>query len=416
MIFSEAIVCDLRRGDNDKIASSIMANNLADAIWEHAIHVASYETNQPKMVSISLYAITIDSHIMCLLENNRLEFAKLKEALINMINGRAKADTTGTCCPLCQIIDRCSLIYNVPIIVFMSSTMDIDQSVEKSLKRIQVNHSNDVIFTVVNDNDDVANVTTYIQSLQLTQVYQIVNSDECYFQVFRSVLKPYIFKPRSETIQINGKIIKCQQTPLFTEPGKISEYTSCKCHGLLVKTAASQRCSVTNKVISDKSTKTGVSINEFPIDLCNSHEILRPMIILSRIEKKNISESFLIGITQILESTSPEFHRLINELRRMNEALIAFRQSSAIIGGQYFILFADSKIEVIHCKQLANRAQIVNFSNSLEPLLPESICTEPILDCIEKIEEINPYYLGIEEMTRQFGYFLKSSRNIEDNI
>lgn len=408
MFIAQSFICDLRRSDKNDLSSSILSSNLADSLWEFALFLASCNYSQKKVIKWSFYVIDMEGSLHMLLPNGDFSFIKIREALEMFANNQYLSTLPITQNPLSSAIDFCTMNKeSQPIYIFLPTCYSWDEEITKTLNRVNMikEAKIDFTFVLVSDDEktDINELNEKIASNPKINLVNFMNRDDCFFQFFRSIAESLFFHPTPDILEIGIHSILCHKIPLLLPEVVISSVSTCTCHNLPSIQKNSYYCSVSNKKLSTSQKKEEYSLCGFIVPY-NENEIVEPkFIVKGRIDIKKISESMLIGATQILTSSDPKFHRIINELRCSKEAFIAVRYPSNVFGGEYFIIIPDPSYFLLHCKKIGNRCQVLKFDLGESQQMPTEIYTNEISNEIPKIDEINPFMLGHEELMRCFG-------------
>lgn len=405
MFIAQSFICDLRRSDQKSLASSIMASNLADSLWEYALFLASCNISQNKVIKWTFYVIDESGSLHMLLPNGDFSFIKVRETLEMFANSHFLSTLPTTQNPLASAIDLCTMSEeSQPIYIFISSKYEWDEEIDKTIKRVKVIKEAKIDFSLILISDDENdNVENFHDKMSLLNIVNFVNRDDCFFQFFRSIAESLFFQPIPDVLEVGENLIPCQKLPLLLPEVNLSSVTTCSCHSLPSIQKINHFCSITNKKLSSSQKTEEYSLGGFVVPY-NENQITEPkFVIRARIEVQKLSESMLIGTTLILKSDDQKFHRLINELRLSKEAVIASHIPSSVFGGEYYVIAPDPSYFILHCKRIGNRCQVLKFDLGSDQLMPSEIYTNAISTDIPKIDEINPYMLGHEELMRCFG-------------
>ena len=401
MFVSHTFVCDLRRTDGDKIQASIMARNLAEAIWEHLIFVLSAradgEARQDRSVSISLFVIDMDGSLHMLLPTDEFSLAAVRKALNAFMacemDGRVE---TGEKDPLAAAIDYASYGSIHSVFAFVADALPWTDVIEKTIRRVEAAGSEiELSFAILSSEETPCTLRDTIARIESVSVCQIVNSDDTIFQFFRNNTSKMFVNSSKEMLVVNDQRIECISVPLLLGDPQLEKISICKCHNLSVKTKITFECTVSGKNVRETREKLGIGTL-----VCDTEPLQTDHRIQCHctIDLANISQSFLFGGSRYLQSSSPVFHRMITEMRCHKQAIIAQRIPSLEIGGEFLLLVADSLIPVIHYKKIANRAQLLRLDISSDVPMPSDVYTTPVLPEMKHIESISPFDLGRDEI------------------
>jgi hypothetical protein len=259
----------------------------------------------------------------------------------------------------------------------------------------------EAVFVVISEDCTPSPLAHEIAESQLASVIQIENRDDSFFEFFRNTAEQLFFPMTYEMLYIGDTDISCQRLPLILDPTHVELMPVCRCHHVPVLQKTSYQCSVSGKHASQTSYE--YSIGEAIAPFIPEGNQKKGFTALCRIKSAKISESFLFGTTLLLQSESPKFHRLINELRCHKEAVITKKSPTRILGGEFWLLVADSVSPVVHCKRIANRTQILRFESGSNSPSGDGVWTAPIITCLTEIDEFNPFILGSSELSQTFG-------------
>jgi hypothetical protein len=400
---SEAFICDLRNQDSDAIAASIMASNLAEAMWEHCLFLMSRRDAQQSPLNWGIYVIGVSGELHILARDTEFTFHSVKSALANLACGTLPDPTTIAADqdPLSASIDFCSLGLTQTIYVFITSPIAWESDIEKTIRRVQLAGTTQVDFNVIVVSDDStgSELAQQIADQHIVNVIQIANRDDSFFQLFRSLTEPSILHPIREILAVGAFEILSEKAPLFLNETQIESTTVCRCHNLPVSQKVIINCPVSAKRITQ--TTEEYSLGGLPISF-SANEFASPrMVAQCRIASAQISESVLFGGDWIYQSGDPKFHRLLNELRCHKEAMLAKKNTTTLLGGEFWVLVADPVAPVIHAKRIANRTQVLRIDVPGIDLTGD-IWTTPILPELPVVAEISPVMLGQQDLRDQF--------------
>ncbi|OHT12327.1 hypothetical protein TRFO_17913 [Tritrichomonas foetus] len=570
MTISQSFICDLRRSDQDTIATSIFAANLAESFWEFTLFLASYyrpSEEDENLIQWSFYAIDSHGKLHLLLPNGDFSLSKVCEALESLSTNNFLNTIPTSQDPLATAIDLCCLNSLQSTYIFITSNYEWSSDIDKTIRRIKLVNSSQIDFKFVivsddkesisgleqsnnpilyssvrndqqiitenhsNENDSNINLgnnkfhgnqenekcgnyfpenhenfVEFVAEKNLGGVIHFLNSDDGFFQFFRSIAEPLVCPLKEEVLEISGHEIHMWTQPLFLPVVFTNSILSCKCHNIPVLWRHTHACRVTKKKISKSQTRIEPSLGSFispfslnlfsnlisheipnPIakdahnnnpfsqlntpdifanhknvttskktqNLIKNHKNVNPDIVsinlnkrksietgffevddsddifeVSEIGEKNeksekflkslksnqealnqpkliakfrihapkIAGSILGGDACIAYSEGGDFHRLLNELRCANEAILASLEPSLAVGGEFFAVFPDKMAPVIHIRRVFGRMQLLRldvsagFLNNSLPCQAE-VCTKPLLENIELVDEINPFMI-----------------------
>jgi hypothetical protein len=398
MLSASSFICDLRRDDSDAIAASIMASNIAEALWEHFLFIIA-RADPRSSIAWMLQVIEPSGKLHQLLPDGEFAFNSTKAALASLAALQFPPPLQiGPQDPLIAAINQSSFGADQKVEIFLSAHFCWDPAIEKCVNRAILAESGsvDFRFVVLADDQNPSELAARIAANEKLYVVQLVNSEESFFQFFRSTAET----PVPEILQINEISIACEKSRLILDEIEIQSTTVCRCHRLPIVTKSSINCSVSARHISQ--THEEYSLGHFLVPFHEESIGCHGLVAQGRIQCARVSESITFGVTWLLKSGNPQFHRLLNELRCHKEAVIAKRRPTRVIGGEFWLLAADAIAPLLHCKRLATRAQLLKLDAAFDAPPVTEICTTPVLCELPLLDHINPFLLGHDDMLVHF--------------
>lgn len=402
MFVSNTFVCDLRRSDGDKIQASIMAKNLAEAIWEHFLFVLSARVDgtsrEERSVSLSLFVIDADSQLHILLPTDDFSIRTVQKALNSFIVAEyGEPVEIGEKDPLAAALDYASYGNNHSVFVFISDSFEWIDPLETTIKRIEVAGSDlELSFAILSSEERPSTVLERLLEIQHINAFHVMNRDDVIFEFFRNATNRVVVNRTKETLLVNEHRIECVAMPLFLGDSRLDTCDVCRCHKMPVKTKVITDCPISGKHVRD--TMRHYSLGPFLLDVNDPQEENR-LHCRYTIDSCRVSESLLFGVSRYLQSSSAVFYRMITEMRCHKQAIIAQKLPTLVVGGEFWLLVADPLAPVIHCKRIANRAQILRFDVTSDLPQPSEVYTTPVLPLLAHVESVNPFELGREHIS-----------------
>jgi hypothetical protein len=401
MLSASSFICDFRREDSDAIAASIMASNIAEALWEHFLFLIAHADTRSSMTWM-LQVVEPSGQLHQLLPDGEFAFNSTKAALASLAALQfAPPLQIGPQDPLIAAINQSSFGADQKVDIFLSAQFCWDTAIEKCVNRVILAVGGvDFRFVVISDDLGPSELAARIATNAKLRVVQLLNSEESFFQFFRSTAEALLFSPTPEVLYINAISIACEKSRLILEDVEIQSTTVCRCHRLPIVTKTSVNCSVSARHISQ--TNEEYSLGRFLVPFHEETVGAQGLVAQGRIQCARVSESVTFGTTVLLKSGSPQFHRLLNELRCHKEAVIAKRRPTGVIGGEFWLLVADPIAPLLHCKRLATRAHLLKIDAAADTPTVTEICTTPELSELPQLDHINPFLLGHDDLLKTF--------------
>jgi hypothetical protein len=135
MLVTNSFICDLRSEDSDAISASILASNLAEALWEHFLFIAAHNHERSSICWL-LQVIDASGKLHPLLPDGKFAFNSTKSALVALAALQfPKTITTGTQDPLVDAINQSSFGSCQTMDIFLSSQFEWSTDFENCVNR-----------------------------------------------------------------------------------------------------------------------------------------------------------------------------------------------------------------------------------------------------------------------------------------
>lgn len=394
-MFSQSFICDLRCTKDDLPLKASFLDLYCDALCEYFFFLASTDSFCQNVISLKLYLINSAGKLFELIRGTDFSLESLFEVLKLVKLGTFGNQIETEQDPLTLSLDLCSFDQSSSIIITLFSDFPYKDKLEKTINRIILTlPDSKLTFLIIDEStkNETCPLASLLATLPHTQILQIQNTDECYFQFFRSLINDLLYPPRKEVLKIGSHVICCEMIQLFQNVVLISTNMKCKCHKMPTISGPVHRCNVTHRILSQSQLLPNKGIGKFDFDIKNEINSTSQIKILCRVSFEEVSESFTTGNSIILRSGSGIFHRLLTELRLKQEVLIAQKEPTKVIGGEFWVFCPDKIKGVLVGKQICNRIQILHLD--IEEIEQEDVYTKPILDEIEKGGNVFPFFMG----------------------
>ena len=364
----------------------------------------SCETIQEKDILVWLYIIDHSSILHELINNPQFSLSSLRNSLQSFRKGEFSNSRETFQDPLCSALDLCSYNQHKNIIIIILSSFSWNESIEVTMNRISLTSPDtNFSFIIVEEQEETCSLASHIASLRQTQVLQIQNTEEGMFQFFRNLIIDIFYPSHSKILHLGSHLIPCEIIPLFQKSSEISQKLLCKCHNLPVTQNQINYCSETKKKLSPNQMIPIPSLNGIPLDIFPEFDDISEVSHfkgLCHVEYSQVSSSITNGTAYAIRSGSGKFYRLLAELRLQREVLIAKKEPSNSLAGEYWVFCPDPTKALLIGKKLCNRLQILRLD--IPPIEQEDVYIKPILDELPKDKKIFPFYLGKNDLLSTF--------------
>jgi len=398
MIISHTFICDLRQKEDSWSGSFNLAAILSSSMWEFALFEACQHCEAECVFQWHLYCISSSSDLFRIMPMGDFSFCDLKCSLdsLNSLSFHefVKIDTQGD--PLIKAIELCSFLDDDYIYLFVSSEWGSIGENHNGIKNLNSGSKGLMIIQIGENPDCLNDIPPEIGRIVLSL------TNDSIFSFFRSVASNTAQKSIKIIMVLGNQEIVCNRHQILNDSVDIQTVKVCNCHQKPIKTRNhSEMCQVRNKTPKGVSLKRG--LNGMILPMRDSNDDKKNLWkVHYRFPQNSVSETILYGIVSILTSSSPIFFRLVNEMRARKEVILIENTSSNTFGGEFCILTADNKMNIIHSKHISNRTQIIRLSCESIIENSKSISYTPVLQEIPLREELSPFYLGKKWLENSF--------------
>lgn len=383
-------IFDFRSKVLEGIQHTSISYAIAKSLWEYSLFLAGVSKDKSINIMFDIFIISPEGELFHPFPKTTFNHTDLKEILSYMITIHFENPIPTAQNPLFTAIEMCDT--SLPVHVFLPSSGYFFDGIVSSIKRrTTINPTSPKIqFVIIGEKNEISE---YYSEIGSTIVFE--NNTDCYFQFFRSLSTDILYPPQIEVLEIGEYEIDCLMYQVIADPIEIIQKDVCKCHNKPLISAKPQKCPVIEKKINQSNITKQLCIGDYAIPLDPEDETKNLLKCVGKIPLENISETYLYGNERILSSSSILFSKIIMEMRETKTALIVKRTNSKIYGGEFFALFADRNDSVIHCKNIANKHQIIRFGESINES-PKGICNDPIIKSVNEVDSLISFLLNEE--------------------
>lgn len=364
------------------------ASMTAEALWEYVLFIAASSSIQDCVLSIQLFVIDNENKLFRFFRDEGIDLEKCQVQLRAVASLNLSNPITVSQDPMNAAIDLASFNSISSIIIFEHNSAPFFPEIERGWNRIHLAHgSTEICVAVVGSlEEDLA--TKYAESGTL-KVVKFQEEDSHFFMFLRSLDMERFYPPSHDILSIGKNEIHVEISQLIGRDVSFSPIRICQCHEKpLSETIPQHRCRETNKRVPLTRIDVKYSIGSFPLSIECRLLSSSKLIALKRLSLDHIDDQFFFGTAQIMTSDSNAFFRLLTEMRANQQGILARREPSLVIGGEYWIITPDQLVEALYCRRFANRFQVLRLENI--PFAREhEVYDEPILTVLEQTTFVN---------------------------